>query len=178
MNRKLLLGLLIALLPVLAIAQDRVRIGPEAGDREIILSGTGNSTNDLDGFQFGLLGSLGWFYTDHLELGLRQSANYADVPNTGDNAWNGSTRGFVDYHFIATDRAWPFIGGSLGYTYGDRVSDSPFAGLEAGLKYFVRPKTFIVGAAEYQYFFDNLSNIDNAFDDGAFIYTLGIGYLF
>ncbi|MDN5869735.1 MAG: hypothetical protein L0H73_03285 [Nitrococcus sp.] len=178
MNRSLLLGFMIAMLPMLAMAQDRVRVGPEAGDREILLSGTGNSTDDLDGFNFGLQGQLGWYYTRHLELGVRQGVNYADVPNTGDNIWNGSTRGFLDYHFIATERAWPFIGGSLGYAYGESRNDSGFAGLETGLKYYVQPNTFIVGMAEYQYFFDNLSNLDDAFDDGAFVYTLGIGYLF
>lgn len=178
MSRKFLLALLLGMAPMLAVAQGTPGVGPEAGDRELILSGTGTSANDLDGLGFGVLGGLGWFYTDQLEFGIRQGVNYQDVPNDSDNVWNGSTRGFVDYHFIASERARPFIGGSLGYTYGKRVNDSPFAGLEAGLKYFVRPKTFIMGAAEYQYFFDNLGDIDDAFDDGAFVYTLGIGYLF
>ncbi|WP_040663439.1 hypothetical protein [Nitrococcus mobilis] len=178
MNRKLVLGFLISMMPVLALAQGKALIGPEAGDKEFVLSGTGSSQNDLDTLTFGILGGLGWYYNRNLEFGVRQGVNYADVPNDGDNVWNGSTRGFVDWHFIATERARPFIGASLGGVYGERIDDSGFAGLEAGIKYFVRPKTFILGAAEYQYFFNNLSDVDDAFDDGAFVYTVGIGYLF
>lgn len=178
MIRKLLLGFLVSMTPLWALAQGTSGIGPEAGDKELVLSGTGSSANDLDKMTFGVLGGLGWYYTRQLEFGVRQGVNYADVPNDSDNLWNGSTRGFVDYHFIVSDRARPFIGANLGGTYGERVNDSAMAGLEAGIKYFVRPKTFIQGAAEYQYFFDNLGDIDDAFDDGAFVYTVGIGYLF
>lgn len=178
MNRKFLLGLLIAMTPVLAVAQDTYGAGPEAGDRELILSGTGSSANDLDGINFGLQGQLGWYYTDQLEFGIRQGVNYADVPEDSDNIWNASTRGFADYHFIVSPRARPFVGASLGFAYGESVDDSAYAGLEGGLKYYVRANTFIVGAAEYQYFFNNLGDIGNAFDDGAFVYTVGVGYLF
>lgn len=177
MNRKFLLGLLIGLAPVVAMAQG-VTVGPQAGDRELTLSGTGGSKSSMDAAHFGILGGLGWFYTDELELGVRQGVNYVDLPSTSDNRLNGSTRGFADYHFAVSERARPFVGASLGYTYGGGVHDSPFGGVEAGLKYYVRPKTFIMGAVEYQYFFTNLGHIDDGFKEGAFVYTLGIGYHF
>lgn len=178
MNRKLLLGFLIGLAPAIAMAQGGVVHGPQAGDRELTLSGTGSSKSSMDAATFGVSGGLGWFYTDELEFGVRQGMGYADLPGTSDNRWNGNTRGFADYHFVVGERARPFVGVSLGAAYGDAVHDSAFGGLEAGLKYYVRSKTFIMGAVEYQYFFTNLNHIDDGFEDGAFAYTLGIGYHF
>jgi hypothetical protein len=32
--------------------------------------------------------------------------------------------------------------------------------------------------AEYQFFFTNGNNVDNGFDDGSFVYSLGIGFTF
>lgn len=177
MNRKLLLGFLIGLAPVAALAQGVV-YGPQAGDKELILSGTGSSKSSMDAATFGVTGSLGWYYTDEVEFGVRQGLNYADLPNTTNNRLNGNTRGFIDYNFIVSKRARPFIGASLGGAYGSGVHDSAFGGLEAGLKYYVRPKTFIMGGVEYQYFFSNLGHIDDGFKDGNFAYTLGIGYQF
>ena len=52
-------------------------------------------------------------------------------------------------------RWWPFVGGSLGYIYGDAVSDTWVAGPEAGVRYFVNETTFILGLVEYEFFFDN-----------------------
>lgn len=113
----LLYLILIGLFPLAALAQGSA-MGPQAGDRELTLSGTGRSKNSLDAATFGVTGGLGWFYTDPLELGLRQSVNYADVPHNSDNLLNGSSRGFPDYHFVATEPARPFPGASLGATYG------------------------------------------------------------
>lgn len=62
--------------------------------------------------------------------------------------------------------------------YDDAVhdSDSASGGLEVGLKYYLSSKTFVQGVLEYQYFFRNPAHIENAFREGAFAYTLGIGY--
>jgi hypothetical protein len=42
----------------------------------------------------------------------------------------------------------------------------------------VKDKTFIELQVEYQFLFDDADQIDDRFDDGAFFYTLGIGYNF
>lgn len=185
MNRKLLLSFLIGVAPVAALAQGGVVYGPQAGDKELTLSGTGSSESSMDKAKFGVNAGYGWFYTDELELGVRQSLNYVDQPNTSSNTLNGSTTGFVDYNFTflrhsdsAMKRAVPFLGAGLGGAYGKGVKDSALGGLEAGLKYYVRPKTFILTAVQYQYFFTNFNDIDNGFKDGAFVYTLGLGYHF
>lgn len=176
MKRYLLIGALIAAAPGLVLAQEYEDVGPDAGDREFILAGTGSSDQDLDAVSAGITGELGWYLSEQLEWGIRQTVIYADVPGNND-IWNGSTRGFVDWHF-GEAALRPFVGASLGYIYGDGINESVFAGLEGGLKYYVLPRTFILGRAEYQFFFDSASEADEGFEDGAFAYSVGVGYNF
>ncbi|MDX1735641.1 MAG: hypothetical protein R3228_14805, partial [Halioglobus sp.] len=114
-----------------------------------------------------------------LVYGARQSANFTDVKgdNLSRDIWNGSTRGYVNYHF-GENNARPFVGASLGAVYGDAVDDTGFAGLEFGLKYYVLAKTYILGRAEYQFFFDSGGSAEDNWDDGAFAYTIGVGFNF
>lgn len=60
----------------------------------------------------------------------------------------------------------------------DNISMDLSAGLEFGLKYYVLEGTFILGRAEYQFFFDDGDEAEDNFDDGAFAYVIGIGYHF
>jgi hypothetical protein len=83
----------------------------------------------------------------------------------------------VDYHFNL-DRWRPFVGANFGGFYGDGVDDTFAAGLEVGVKYYVLPKTFILGSLEYQWLFESAGGADDSFDDGQFIYGLGIGFNF
>jgi len=170
---------LLGTLPMAAFAQSP-DFGPHQGDREFSISGTGSSDQDFNSGSFGVTGDLGWYLKDHVVAGIRQSINYASIEGESlkDDFWNGSTRGYVNYHFLA-DRARPFIGASLGGIYGDGVEDSTFAGLETGVKYYVRPKTYFLARIEYQFLFSSTSEADNAFqDDGIWAYTVGLGYLF
>lgn len=173
----LAIGVLAAALPAVAMAQGNV--GPKQGDREFSLSGTGTSDKDFDNSSVGISADIGWYTTPNLAWGIRQSVNYADIEgaNASDDFWNGSTRGYVDYHFL-DGAARPFIGASLGAMYGDGVDDTGFAGLEVGLKYYVLDSTYILARAEYQFFFDSSNDAEDNFDDGAFAYVLGIGFNF
>jgi hypothetical protein len=147
----------------------------EEGDKEVTLSGNASNGNDFSGVFIGAQGSLGYFLTDNLELGIRQSLQYTDVGVS--SALNGSTRVALDFHFDL--EAWqPFVGGNFGYVYGDLVNDTFEAAPEIGVKWFVNSTTFIMLMAEYQFFFDSASNAGNGFDDGQFLYTLGIGFRF
>jgi len=75
--------------------------------------------------------------------------------------------------------ARPFLGASLGGVYGDGVKDSGFAGLETGIKYYVRTKTYFLARAEYQFLFSSTDEATDAFqDDGIWAYTIGMGYNF
>ncbi|MFV0476770.1 MAG: hypothetical protein ACK5ME_02915 [Parahaliea sp.] len=166
----LVVGLSAALLAPIALAQ------PSQGDREFSLSGTGSSDKDFDNSSFGVSGDLGWYTSDRIVWGIRQSASVADVE--GDNDfWSGSTRGYLNYQF-GENKARPFIGANLGAVYGDGVEETGFAGLEFGLKYYVLDSTYILGRAEYQFFFDSGNEAEDAFDDGAWAYTFGIGFNF
>ena len=146
----------------------------DQGTFELTLSGNGSSNEDVDAGSFGISGSFGYFVADQLEILGRQTLAYSDF-NAGTSV-NASTAVAVDYHFDL-DRFQPFIGASIGYTYGDSdVDETFFAGPEAGLKYFVKDDTFIYGLASYQFFFDDFVDADEVFDDGSFVYQVGIGF--
>ncbi len=170
-------SLLCIAIPGVAVAQSNY--GPSTGEREFSLSGTGSSDKDGDHSSFGVSGDLGWYTTDNLVWGVRQSLNFADIQGEGidDDYWNGSTRLYTDYHF-GTNQARPFVGASLGGIYGDGVNDTGFAGLELGVKYYMLESTYILARGEYQFFFESGDDAEDNFDDGAWAYTLGIGYNF
>ncbi|MGE5296045.1 MAG: hypothetical protein ACM3VT_14570 [Solirubrobacterales bacterium] len=148
--------------------------GYTQGDKDVVLSGSGASSNDFDSTVFSIEGYLGYFFTDNIEGMIRQGVGYSDVPGSDDN-WNASTRAALDLHFDL-GRWWPFVGANIGYIYGDQVHDTWVAGPEGGLKYFVNETTYILGMIEYEFFFDNGDSIDDAFDDGRFVYVVGIGF--
>ncbi len=147
----------------------------EEGDKEVTLSGTAANGTDFNGVTAGVNGSIGFFITDNLELGLRQTVTYSDIGV--DSALNGSTRVALDFHFDL-EALQPFVGVNFGYVYGDAVNDTFEAAPEGGIKWFVNSTTFIFAMVEYQFFFDSADEADNAFEDGQFIYTLGIGFRF
>ena len=89
------------------------------------------------------------------------------------SSWNATTRGALDYHFDL-GRFWPFVGGNIGYIYGDDVADTWEAGIEGGLKFFVNSTTFVLGMLEYEWFLDNDGN--DGFSDGQWIYIVGLGF--
>ena len=166
-------------LPMAAAAQ-LSQFGPDEGDREFSISGTGSSDQSLDSGSFGVTADIGWYLRDTTVAGIRQSINYASIEGEtfSDDFWNGSTRGYINYQFLS-NRARPFLGASLGGIYGDGVNDSGFAGLEGGLKYYVREKTYFLARAEYQFLFDSTDDVSDAFqDDAIWAYTVGLGYNF
>lgn len=144
-----------------------------AGDREMTLSGSGSSDNDFDTTGFTAEGSLGYFFTPTVEGVIRQGVGVLDTP--GESSWNGSTRLGVDLNF-PMERFVPFLGVNGGYLYGDDVEDTWLAGPDAGLKAFVNDTTFVLAAVEYQFLFDDADEVDENFDDGRFVYTLGLGF--
>jgi hypothetical protein len=170
---------LLGALPMAASAQS-TQFGPDEGEREFSISGTGSSDRNFDSGTFGVTGDLGWYLGRNMVWGFRQSINYASIEGESieDDFWNGATRGYFNYQFL-DNRARPFLGASLGGIYGDGVKDSGFAGLETGLKYYVQTKTYFLARVEYQFFFTESDEIDDAFkDDGAWAYTVGLGYNF
>ncbi|MFL1455375.1 hypothetical protein ACJO5Y_13130 [Marinobacter sp. GN3S48] len=170
---------LLGALPMAASAQSS-EFGPDEGDREFSISGTGSNDRDFNSGSFGVTGDLGWYLRDNTVAGVRQSITFADIEGEGvsDDFWNGSTRGYLNQQFL-DNRARPFVGASLGGIYGDGVKDSAFAGLETGIKYYVQTKTYFLARAEYQFLFSDTDDATDAFqDDGIWAYTVGLGYNF
>lgn len=147
------------------------------GDKEFTLSGSGGNDKEFRSGSINANASLGYFVTDGFELSIRQGLTYADAGKNSDSIVNGNTRVAADYN-IDLGRWRPFVGANIGYVYGDGVTDTWEAAPEAGLKFFVNDTTFLFGSIEYQFFFRDAGNADNAFDDGQFVYTLGIGFRF
>jgi hypothetical protein len=168
MLRKLMVVAALALLPA-AAAQAQF----QAGDWALTLSGQGSNGPDFDGTQFSVNADIGYFLTKEFEVSLRQSIGYSDLVQG--TAWNGSTRVAVDYNWDM-GRWVPYIGANIGYVYGDGVNDSWLAGPEAGVKFFVNSTTYVQLGVEYQFFFDQGDDASEAFSDGQFLYSLGIGF--
>ncbi len=150
--------------------------GPDAGDWELTLSGNGTSNKDFDNSLGGVNLSLGYFLSDNLELSVRQAMSYSNGSGGGAE-YDGSTFVALDYHF-GVDRLRPFVGINAGGLYGDTTSDTWAAGLEAGLKFYVQPKTFLFALVNYAWTFDDSDGVTDNFDDGAIIWSLGVGYNF
>lgn len=171
MLRKGLVLAALMLLPAVASAQVR-------GPWEVTLSGNGVTPSRFNGFQGGLSGSIGYFFNDSIEVGVRQSINYNDIG--GPVAFNGVTRLAADLHLPLGDQNQflPFAGVNIGYVYGQGIRDTWEAAPEAGLKWFVGPDVFLYGQVEYQFFFRSGGGVNNAFKNGQFVYSLGVGFRF
>ncbi len=163
-------SVLCLILPAAGFAQ-----GFSQGDKVFTLNGNGQSDKDFDSSAFSISGSLGYFFTDRIEGAVRQTVGFSDVEGSGSN-WTGTTAVAVDYNFDM-GRVWPFVGGTIGYVYGDGVSDTGFAGPEAGVRVFVNQTTFILGSIQWDFLFDSGDEGDT-FDDSFFSYTVGIGFRF
>ncbi|HET6248805.1 MAG TPA: outer membrane beta-barrel protein [Tepidisphaeraceae bacterium] len=171
MWRKALVLAALCLIPAVAHAQ------AARGPFEIELGGDGTNGPNFNGFTAAADASIGYFFTDNLELDLRQTAAYSDVAGVG---WDASTDLAIDFNVPLGDQAqWmPYIGANIGYVYGNSVRNTWEAAPEAGVKYFVNSSTFIYVSAEYQFFFNQNSTAGSALRNGQFIYGLGVGFRF
>ena len=148
-----------------------------AGEREFTLGGAGATNMDFDDSLGGVNFSYGWYSTPTQLWVIRQTINYAN-PSSGGQSWNGATRIGFDQHFTTTGPMRPFVGVTAGGVYGDRVSDSWTAGIEAGLKYYVHSRTFVYAVAEYAWLFNKADQLEDTFDDGQINWSIGIGFNF
>ena len=166
----------------LALAAAGVAIAPqtasaafEAGDVDLNLAAQGANGPDFDAFAASANAQIGYFATDALEVGIRQTVSYQD---SAGSTLGGTTAVFVDYHFEVAENLFPYVGANIGYAYGDLFNDTFFAAPEAGVKYFVSDAAYIFGSAQYQFFFEDADDADDSFSDGQFLYTVGIGLVF
>lgn len=149
--------------------------GAVQGDWEFTLGGSGGSNKDFDNSAGGLNLSLGYYLSDALSLTLRQSGNYSN--GAGDGEFDGSSFVALDYH-LGSNRLRPFVGVNFGRFYGENTNETWAAGLEAGLKFYVQPKTFLFALVNYAWTFEDTSSATDAFEDGAVLWSAGIGFNF
>jgi hypothetical protein len=162
MLRKLYLLPVLAIFAIPAIANAQF----QAGNWELTLSGSGSNDQDFRTFDMAANASLGYFLTNAAEISVRQGLVYAD----GGSDWSAQTLAAFDWHFDL-DRWQPFIGVNGGYSYGSSGNqDAWLGGPEVGVKYFVNSTTFIQVTGAYEF------NLQEGLDDGAFLYSLGVGF--
>ena len=150
---------------------------PAPGTREFTIGANGASNKDMDDSFGGLNFSVGQYLGAASEVVIRQTINYSN-PNNGGRQWNGATRVAFDQHLTARGTVRPFVGVNLGGVYGEAVQDTWTAGLEAGAKFYVIPRTFIFAMGEYAWFFRQAKDLNNRFDDGQFNWSVGVGFHF
>jgi hypothetical protein len=148
-----------------------------AGEREFTIGGAGAADRNLRNSYGGANFSYGWYASENALWVIRQSLNYSDQRRQR-SQWNGSTRVAYDHHFGAATAWRPFVGANFGGVYGDNVRDTFAAGLEGGVKFYVQPRTFVYGMAEYGWFFRRARALDNQFRSGQFNWGIGLGYNF
>lgn len=139
------------------------------GDRELVLSGGGTSPGGFDTTNASANAQYGYFLRKAWEVGVRQALSFDDL---GEHSFiNGATSAFTDV-FLDLGNWQPFIGASAGVDYGPLRNEHFIIGPEAGIKYYVKDKTFIIARASY------LFDVNNSVDEGNTTYTLGIGFNF
>ena len=149
--------------------------GPGEGSWEITLAGGGSSDRNFDNNVLSATVDASYYFSELLAGGVRQSVTASG--NEDNSSWNGATSVFGQLHFGET-RLRPFVGLEVGYLYGDDVNDTGFGGPEAGLKYYVKDEAFLFARANYQFLFESGDDVEDNFDDGRFVYTVGVGFTF
>jgi hypothetical protein len=164
------------LIPVLALGA--IALWPttshaqfKQGDYELTLGGTGANNRGFTAGSGGVDLSIGYFFTQNIEVAFRQNFDVASASGTTD--FTGESRVAADYNFDFGK--WvPFIGANIGGSYGNNGYKGSFeVAPEGGVKYFLNATTFIVAEAEYEIFFRNAHG--NSFNGGSWVYSLGLG---
>jgi hypothetical protein len=145
-------------------------------DMTLTLSGSGSSSDDLDTNVGSFDVGLEYFIADALSASLRQGVSFSD-DETRDSDVDASTRFALDL-YLGERAIVPFIGANIGYLYGDSVKDTFIAGPEVGFRLFITEDAFINFLVEYQFLFDDADEVDENYDDGRFVYSLGFGVRF
>ncbi len=167
----------LAAIAVLSVPASPAQAEFEQGNWELRLSGFAENDVNFDGVNVFVNGALGYFFSDQAEAGVRQAFSYTDIGVPG-GFLSGQTTLFFNYHFGGRGEAMqPFIGASVGYQYGDGVPDLFLGGPEVGLKYFFDENWFVFFEVAYLFYFEDVDEADEGFDDGEFNYGLGIGVI-
>ena len=148
---------------------------------EVTASGGGTNDEDFNVGNGSLNASVGYYFTEMIELVGRQTVFYSDdegILGDDEDVWAFQSMLGLDLH-IPLGKVVPYVGGSVGFLYGDIPADETMAaGPEAGVKIYLQRAAFFHAGAAWQFFFDEQETIDDAFTDGQIFYTVGFGLRF
>ena len=143
--------------------------GPHAKNWEAIITGTGQSVDEFDRSNFGLTGSLGYYYSKNFLLTFKQGLQYGDTNKA--SLVNGRSVFQAAYQWDFA-RWQPYLGMNIGAVYGAGIHNDGVVGPEGGLKYFVNESTFIFGSIAYEV------PVSKCCNNGSIPYSIGIGFDF
>lgn len=143
--------------------------GPHAGNYEATLTGTGQSNTEFDHSNFGVTGSVGYYYTKNWLFSMKQGLAAND---NGNNTLINARTIFQAAYQWDLAKWQPYLGMNVGGVYGAGIHDEGLFGPELGLKYFVNESTFIFANIAYEV------PIDQCCNDGNIPYSVGVGFDF
>ena len=143
--------------------------GPHAGNYEATLTGTGQSNDDFDKSNFGVTGSVGYYYTKNWLFSIKQGLQAND---NGNNTLISGRTIFQGAYQFDMGKWQPYVGLNVGGVYGAGVHDKALFGPEVGIKYFVNESTFLFGNIAYEV------PIDECCNNGNVPYSVGVGFDF
>lgn len=110
-----------------------------------------------------------------LEKIFNPEVSFSDIPE--EKVWDDTTRLIVDYYF-GSGEITPLVGISMGYVQKENEKKQLLARPKIGLKYYMNPSTYLYGLLEYQLLFDETARLPDVYDDGEFVYGIGLGLTF
>lgn len=162
-----------------AVPAGRVNAAQSMGNGEVMVSG---SYTHATGSKVGAAAadlSYGYFMMPALQLGVRQTLSYNFIDDAKDT-WLATTAPFANYHFRGlsiNDNFQPFVGAFAGAAYNDKRG-SGMIGPQAGIKMFVRDKTFVSTQYRYEWYWNNMRFGDMTDTTrGNNVVTIGLGFL-
>lgn len=150
--------------------------GFRGGDWDFRIAGSGSNDEGWNRGNAALELGVGYFLSDALEVELRQAMTMGNPVGSG-TEWNGATRIALDL-YLPIGWVNPFVGANFGSIYGDTVPDTLIAAPEVGIKWFLQSDAYLLAMGEYRFQFDDVGDIHDSFNDGTFVYTVGLGLRF
>lgn len=147
--------------------------GPQAGNWETTLTGTGQSDDEFESSAFGVTGSLGRYLTKNWLVTFKQGLTLDEQNDLSGDSTLVNGRSVLQGAYQFDMAKWqPYVGMNVGYIYGASTDDEAIFGPEVGVKYFVNESTFMFGNIGYEVPFDECCN-------GGFVpYSVGIGFTY
>lgn len=151
---------------------------PRAESNEVQITGGYFRSIGTGGGNFNTDMGYGYFLTKDWEVGVRQGINYNLVENASDD-WIATTSPFLEYHFMnegqTTPTLLPFLGGFVGAVWNEDDFTGT-VGPSGGVKYFFHDQTFLTARYRYEWFFDEINEVNDTIDSNHVV-TFGLGYV-